>query len=117
MSPQTIRIHVDAPPKPAVGEPCNGCGVCCAAEPCPAGVIVSGRRYGECKALMWRDAAPGQAPRYLCGLLADPGRYTGLRSVTLQRWLVAVARRSISAGSGCDATLEVEPHGPADQTD
>ena len=114
MSHQTIRIHVDAPAKPAVGQPCNGCGVCCAAEPCPAGVIVSGRRHGACKALLWRDAAPDQPARYLCGLLVDPGRYTGLRSAWLKRWLVAVASRSISAGSGCDATLEVEPPGPAD---
>ena len=109
MSYQTIQIHVDAPPKPALGAACNGCGVCCAAEPCPAGMLISGRRHGSCKALVWRDALPGQAARYLCGLLVEPARFTGIRSAAVNRWLVAVASRSISAGSGCDATLELAP--------
>ena len=39
-----IRIHADAPAKPPVGAPCNGCGVCCLLEPCPLGVLLSG--YG-----------------------------------------------------------------------
>jgi len=36
---RTIAIHAAAPAKPALGEPCNGCGVCCAAEPCPVGMF------------------------------------------------------------------------------
>jgi hypothetical protein len=48
-----IKIHPDAPPKPAVGAPCNGCGVCCLAEPCPLGVILSRRLKGACVALRW----------------------------------------------------------------
>lgn len=106
MQHQVIHIHREAPSKPALGEPCNGCGVCCLAEPCPVGVIVSRRRHGACKALTWSD----EAGRYHCGLLlvgvqAGGGgawwRRAG-RAVWL-RW----ARRMISAGSGCDASLDV----------
>jgi len=102
---QVIHIHPEAPAKPALGAPCNGCGVCCLVAPCPVGVIVSRRRHGACKALVW--SAPDR--RYFCGLLVvRPGeqgawwRRAG-RAVWL-RW----ARRMISAGSGCDASLEVE---------
>ena len=38
---QIVHLHRDAPPKPAPGAPCNGCGVCCAAETCPAGYCCS----------------------------------------------------------------------------
>ncbi|RYF67964.1 MAG: hypothetical protein EOO29_36015, partial [Comamonadaceae bacterium] len=50
---QVIHLQPDAPTKPAFGQPCNGCGVCCASEPCPAGVLVSRRRHGACAALVW----------------------------------------------------------------
>lgn len=99
---RTIHLHRDAPPKPAVGAPCNGCGVCCAVEPCPMGMLISRRRQGRCDALTWDE----QAARYICGVLASPERYSPVD------WPVAVAatrrwaRRLISAGSGCDAALE-----------
>ena len=91
-----IRIHADAPPKPDFGTPCNGCGVCCSAEPCPLGALLSRRLRGPCKALEW-DASQA---RYVCGALACPERHlrwlpTGLARRLVQRW--------ISAGSGCDA--------------
>jgi hypothetical protein len=109
---EVIHIHPEAPPKPPEGEPCNGCGVCCLAEPCPVGVLVSGRLKGACKALVWS----GEAERYHCGMLvgqvgtaADAG---GWASRLRSRWV----RRMISAGSGCDASIEVAqaqpvPHG------
>lgn len=73
------------------GAPCNGCGVCCLAEPCPLGVLLSRRRSGACVALQW------DGTRYVCGALA--AQAGGIRG-----WLV---RRWISAGSGCDCLLEV----------
>lgn len=100
---QTIHLHRDAPPKPAPGAACNGCGVCCASEPCPLGVLVSRRRHGRCAALAWTDADA----RYRCGLIAEPGRFTRLRSATLQRLVRAVAARFIASGIGCDASDEV----------
>ncbi|MFT3857398.1 MAG: hypothetical protein QM742_07855 [Aquabacterium sp.] len=108
---QVIHIHPQAPPKPAVGAPCNGCGVCCLAEPCPVGVLVTRRLKGACKALVWSD----RAGRYHCGLLARsapaPGT-GGLRLRAHQVWLWWV-RRMISAGSGCDASLEIDASPPA----
>jgi hypothetical protein len=97
-SSRVIRLRVDAPAKPATGAACNGCGVCCAWAPCPAGVLISGRRHGRCRALGWDGA------RYRCGLLARPQRFV--------RWLPAawvhrLAARWIAAGQGCDATLSV----------
>ena len=102
---QVIYIHPEAPPKPPLDAPCNGCGVCCLAEPCPVGVLVSRRLKGACKALMWS----GQARRYHCGLLQGPGGGEPLRGwrrlvrALWQRWV----RRMISAGSGCDASMDV----------
>jgi hypothetical protein len=45
-----IYLQPAAPPKPAMGAACNGCGLCCLAEPCPLGIWVSRRRTGACKA-------------------------------------------------------------------
>lgn len=96
---QVIHIHPEAPPKPAWGAPCNGCGVCCLAEPCPVGMLVSRKRRGACRALTWST----EQGRYHCGLMLP-----GLGRV---RWWTgpwrAWVRRLISAGSGCDAALEV----------
>ncbi|MBI2732700.1 MAG: hypothetical protein HYX44_05175 [Aquabacterium sp.] len=105
---QVIHIHPEAPAKPAVGEPCNGCGVCCLAEPCPVGVIVSRKRHGACKALVWSQSDG----RYFCGLLVGAASGSGNAGAWWRRWARAAwlrwARRMISAGSGCDASLEVE---------
>lgn len=108
---QVIHIHPEAPPKPPEGAPCNGCGVCCLAEPCPVGVLVSRKRHGACDLLRWSDAQG----RYVCGLLVDAHEAStggGARPAVLWRRLWrAWARRLISAGSGCDASLEVSPGG------
>lgn len=100
---QTLAVHVDAPPKPTVGAPCNGCGLCCLAEPCPLGMLVSRKRRGGCAALRWVDTES----RYRCGMVSDAASVMGPR----WRWLAPLtqrlARRWISAGSGCDADLAV----------
>jgi hypothetical protein len=85
---RVVYLHPDAPAKPAVGQPCNGCGVCCLAEPCPVGIVLSRKLKGACTALRWEGA------RYTCGALQG-GR--------LRRWWVA---RWIAAGQGCDSSLE-----------
>lgn len=89
-SHQVIQIHPDAPPKPPEGKPCNGCGICCLAEPCPVGMVISLKRHGTCRALRWSD----EETRYVCGLMAKPGV---LRRI-VSRW--------IAAGIGCDSSLE-----------
>jgi hypothetical protein len=87
---QIIRVHADAPLKPRLGDACNGCGVCCLAEPCPLGVLVSLRLRGPCRALRWDDATR----RYRCGLAHR------------SPW-ARLARRLIAAGAGCDSDAEV----------
>lgn len=96
--------HDGAPSKPALGAPCNGCGLCCLAVPCPLGMWISRRRTGACAALLWCE---GEL-RYQCGLLVEPARFTGWRRPWLLRWLSKLARRWIAAGVGCDADLEWE---------
>ncbi len=91
--PRIIEIHPDAPPKPAVGQPCNGCGICCLAEPCPLGMLLSRRLRGACVALRW------EAGRYVCGALGE--KAGGLRGRLVRRW--------IAAGQGCDCSLEPQP--------
>jgi hypothetical protein len=97
-----IHIHPEAPAKPAEGKPCNGCGVCCATQPCPVGMLVSRRRQGACKALVWSDAQT----RYLCGLISEPQRF--IRPSWLAPAMSRFARRFVAAGIGCDSDLETE---------
>ncbi|MBQ1761303.1 MAG: hypothetical protein IIZ92_00190 [Aquincola sp.] len=101
--PRVFLLRSDAPAKPLPGQPCNGCGVCCAAEPCPAGMLVSRRRTGRCRALRWAGE------RYRCGLVTDPARHLPRTLRWLAPLLRRLALRWISAGSGCDSLAVVEP--------
>lgn len=103
-----VWMRAEVPPKPALGAPCNGCGVCCLAEPCPLGMWVSRRRTGACAALRYSEADR----RYWCGMVADPGGVTGWRHPWAVRALSALARRWIAAGAGCDAELQTEKPQP-----
>jgi hypothetical protein len=98
-----IHLHAAAPSKPPPGQPCNGCGVCCAAEPCPLGMLLSRRREGRCAALSWQD----EGSLYRCDLMTQPRRFLprGVRWMApmLGRW----ARRWIAAGKGCDSDCSV----------
>ena len=100
---RVIEIHPEAPAKPAWGQPCNGCGVCCLAEPCPLGVLVSRRRHGACKALQW---AP-ELLIYRCGMVSAPATHLPPVLRWAAPWLARLARRWIAAGTGCDAAIEV----------
>ena len=102
--PQTIWLHPAAPAKPAPGAACNGCGICCAAEPCPLGVWLTRRVHGACAALQWSEAEA----RYHCGALAEPARWLPLLPA---RWAQALVSRWIAAATGCDSDLQ--PGGPA----
>jgi hypothetical protein len=99
-----IHLHPAAPDKPAAGQPCNGCGVCCASAPCPLGIVASGRVHGRCRALVWNDAAG----LYRCGLIERPAHELPAASRWLAPLLAQAARRYIASGSGCDCELVVE---------
>jgi hypothetical protein len=90
-----ILLHADAPTKPALGSPCNGCGVCCAMAPCPLSMLLLRHRRGPCPGLLWQEQ------RYVCGLTVDARKQA--------RWLPrAWVLRWISAGSGCDCDAQEE---------
>lgn len=118
---QTIYLQPTAPRKPPEGAPCNGCGVCCAVQPCPLGMVLSGRRTGACAALRW----DGAAALYRCGALSQPqvvaAQALGRRGAWLARPLAAVlqrlARRWIAAGKGCDSDWQPQPSATMDSTD
>ena len=104
---QVVFWQAQAPAKPVFGAPCNGCGLCCLAEPCPMGMLISRRRHGACAALRWDEVAL----HYRCGVLAD-ARLAASHASAWRRglgWLrLALARRWIAAGQGCDAHLRAE---------
>lgn len=107
---QVIQIHTQAPAKPSEGAPCNGCGVCCLAQPCPLGMVLSGVRDGACKALRWQD----HTGRYACGALSEPDAVLRARLPGGLAWMAKplsivlpiLARRWIAADTGCDSNLE-----------
>jgi len=95
---RVILLHPSAPPKPDEGQPCNGCGMCCATDPCPLGVWLSRRRHGACAALQWNDAHT----LYRCGAIAEPRRWLPW---VPGRWAARLARRWVAAAQGCDSDL------------
>jgi hypothetical protein len=108
-----ILIHPQAPNKPVWGAPCNGCGICCLVEPCPLGMLLSGKKNGACHALRWS----ADASVYRCGAVVDA---RGVLARTLPkplRWLIPalspllrwLSLRWIAAGVGCDSTIELAP--------
>ena len=101
---QQIRIHAEAPPKPATGAPCNGCGACCAAEPCPVSRLLLRHRHGPCPALTW---VPDER-RYFCGMVATPASFLPLLPKPLANLASGLLRRWIAAGIGCDFDAEVD---------
>jgi hypothetical protein len=105
---QVIHIHPEAPRQPALGAPCNGCGVCCLAEPCPMGQAISRKRTGACDALRWVEAER----MYRCGVLSQPAEVLGPGWRWAAPLLRRLGRRWIAAGVGCDATLNSETHSP-----
>ncbi len=109
MGPQTIYLHQEAPPKPAPGAPCNGCGLCCAWQPCPVGVLISRRRHGACVALRWEAASSV----YRCAVVDAPQTLWPALPQLLHPLVKRLARRWIAAGVGCDCDAEAELPGAA----
>jgi len=97
---QTIHLHRAAPDQPAEGQPCNGCGVCCALETCPVGRLRFLQKQGPCPALEWS----ADESRYRCGLLVRPGHYFGWLSTTAEPLARRLLARWIAAGHGCDCS-------------
>jgi hypothetical protein len=104
MREQTIHLHRAAPVKPAEGQPCNGCGVCCVLETCPLARLRFRQIKGPCRALAWSDTDR----RYYCGLLAHPGQYLGWLPKRGEAFVSRLLARWIAAGQGCDCSADVQ---------
>ena len=96
-----VMVHALAPAKPMSGQPCNGCGVCCALNVCPLGRLVYFKIHGPCPGSHWID----ELRRYRCSLL--DGRQDPVRGqpTLVARWV----SRAIAAGRGCDFDASIEP--------
>lgn len=74
------------------------------------GMILSAKRVGACVALRWS----AQAQQYRCGVVLNATEAVGAALPPAMRWAAPVlglplgrlARRWISAGSGCDSSLQ-----------
>ncbi len=86
-------------PKPKLGESCNGCGLCCLAEPCHLAVEILGKDDGICPALEYDDG------RYYCGIVRRPAWYmfgeNAPESETAP--LSVLFATAIGFGKGCDS--------------
>lgn len=102
---QVIHLVASAPVKPLPGEPCNGCGVCCAASPCPVARIIFLQWRGPCRALHWSR----RERRYHCGLLFTRRSWQHRLPAPVVMMALKLVRRWIAAGTGCDSLTEVEP--------
>jgi hypothetical protein len=89
------------PVKPAYGSPCNGCGFCCAAEPCAIALehIAGHPAEGPCLALEFEGG------RFVCGMIRRPGHYMGLPNDWADGPIGAMIANALGAGRGCDAEL------------
>lgn len=93
-------------PKPKLGEPCPGCGLCCKMEPCGLAQEIMGHTTkGPCRALEEEDG------KYICGLVKRPAFYMfGEENVPESEtgWLSVLYANALGIGRGCDAITEDE---------
>lgn len=102
MSDRVIWLQAAAPVKPLPGQACNGCGVCCAAEPCPVARLYLWQNRGACRALHWSE----QQQRYFCGLVLQPKVYLKFLPNYLVPWFSAYVASRIAANTACDSQTE-----------
>lgn len=82
------------PEKPAMGQPCNGCGYCCAAEVCAIGIQAFGEVEAPCPAMQFRDG------RFWCAVIETAAAADPVFGAHM-RWVMAIGR-------GCDAGTDEE---------
>ncbi len=101
---QMIELHPNFPAKPDYGAPCNGCGMCCAASPCPVAFAFLFQFKGKCRALLWQE----EAKRYVCGMVVCPDRYVRLVPRKWREYGGKFFASRIAAGTGCDFAAEID---------
>ena len=86
--------------KPRLGSPCNGCGLCCAAQICGIGEQYFPGALAPCPALTLTDG------RFQCGLVLHPSKLFALR-FDADEILTPMFAKAIGSGQGCG--MEDEP--------
>jgi hypothetical protein len=101
---------IETKAKPAHGQPCNNCGLCCLAEQCPVSAMLFGL-HDLCPAI---GHVAGEAG-IKCGLVAAPKQF--LDFVPGEKLDAELASRGLAAlmgvGVGCDARFNGEPEDKA----
>ena len=87
------------PAKPRYGQPCNGCGLCCAMEPCQLARELLDCHAGPCTAL------EHDAERTFCGLVRRPAHYLFNETVPAADTapVSVLFAGMLGLGHGCDA--------------
>lgn len=85
--PTALPMH--APEKPRHGEPCNGCGYCCASEVCDVGRAMHGDVPAPCPSMAWGDG------RLVCNAVRMADELGPVYSLAL--------RLKMGVGLGCDS--------------
>jgi hypothetical protein len=85
--------------KPRLGQPCNGCGLCCAMEPCGIAreFIPDHPEEGPCRAMERHDG------RFVCGMMRRPSHYMGLPNDWADEHVGSMFAAALGSGQGCDA--------------
>jgi hypothetical protein len=91
-----LQYPAIAPEKPKFGEPCNGCGYCCAAETCDLAREFMGNPPAPCPAMEF------EAGRFWCGLARTPSKYIGFDKRT-DASVAPLIADALGFGRGCDA--------------
>lgn len=118
-----MRVFYGRHAKPPAGEKCNGCGYCCAVQPCElAREFLGVGSFGACPAL---QVLADQSTA--CGLVQQPYYYLALRAgnedlarsllgepqTQQERELGSEFAQSLGVGMGCDsADLADSMHWP-----
>lgn len=105
----------DGPKKPALSDPCNGCGLCCVATPCAVALdfVPEAKAGHPCPALEWQDG------RSWCGMVRNPAKhspelatrivsvlgagYDVAAAAAMNRRLGDMIREDLGGASGCDS--------------
>lgn len=91
-----------APEKPREGQPCNGCGFCCAAVRCPIAITLIGDGPAPCPAMEFEDG------RFWCGIVRNASRYV---EPIAPEFTDAIVSKTLLPffGTGCDSGDQETP--------
>lgn len=84
-------------PKPKFGEPCNGCGFCCATELCQIAEDSFPGAAAPCPALEFGDG------RTWCGMIRHPSRHLKINFTGADEKVAPLISMALAVGQGCGA--------------